>query len=103
MSRIRSRSPANSNKKNIFETSKISILVDTKTTPRIHSGTLTTYDTTPTDSKKRFSYENSILYPMKKVEKLYRRMVKTRENGTRERTTPKSVDNSDLVNEKGKK
>ena len=40
---------------------------------------------------------------MKKVEKLYRRMVKTRENGTRERTTPKSVDNSDLVNEKGKK
>jgi|688.fasta_scaffold576808_2 hypothetical protein len=100
MTRLKNRSPLVGERKNIFEASKISLLIETKQAPRIHSGSLTPYDTTPNDKKRLFSYETSIAYPMKKVEKIYRRMVKTRE-GSVERSSSPTVDYGVLLKEKG--
>ena len=101
MTRLRNRSPIVAERKNIFEASKISLCIETKPAPRIHHGSLTPYDTTPSDKKKLFSYETSIAYPMKRVEKIYRRMAKTRE-GSKDRSSSPSVDYGVLLKEKGK-
>lgn len=98
MSKLRTRSPADLKKQSIFETNKISLLIDSKATPRIHSASLTPYNITPKDRRKGISYESSISFSMKKAQKTNRIAVQTAEN----ESISQCVDTDAIIIEKGK-